>query len=79
MAKNTSVSLGDHFDQFIASQLSTGRYGSATEVVRAALRLLENEEQKLETLRQLIAEGRTSGMAEYSYESFMAELDNELN
>ncbi|APZ43455.1 type II toxin-antitoxin system ParD family antitoxin [Acidihalobacter ferrooxydans] len=78
MAKNTSVSLGDHFDQFIASQLSTGRYGSATEVVRAGLRLLENEEQKLETLRQLIAEGRASGIAEYSYESFMAELDNEL-
>jgi len=79
MAKNTSVSLGDHFDQFIASQLSTGRYGSATEVVRAALRLLENEEQKLETLRKLIAEGRASGTAEYSYESFMAELDKELN
>jgi len=79
MAKNTSVSLGDHFDQFIATQLSTGRYGSATEVVRAALRLLENEEQKLETLRQLIAEGRASGTAEYSYESFMAELDQELN
>ena len=79
MAKNTSVSLGDHFDQFIASQLSTGRYGSATEVMRAALRLLENEEQKRETLRQLIAEGRASGRAEYSYESFMSELDEESN
>ncbi|MCB1734291.1 MAG: type II toxin-antitoxin system ParD family antitoxin [Gammaproteobacteria bacterium] len=79
MAKNTSVSLGDHFDQFIAAQLTKGRYGSATEVVRAGLRLLENEEQKLEALRQLIVEGRTSGTAEYSYESFMAELDNELN
>ena len=61
MAKNTSVSLGEHFDQFIATQLSKGRYGSATEVVRAGLRLLENEEQKLETLRYLIAEGRASG------------------
>lgn len=79
MAKNTSVSLGDHFDQFIAAQLSTGRYGSATEVVRAGLRLLENEEQKLETLRQLIKEGRASGTAEYSYETFMAELDKDLN
>ena len=77
MAKNTSVSLGDHFDQFIAAQLSTGRYGSATEVVRAALRLLENEEQKLQNLRQMIAEGRTSGTAEYSYESLMEELDKE--
>jgi antitoxin ParD1/3/4 len=79
MAKNTSVSLGEHFDQFIATQLSKGRYGSATEVVRAGLRLLENEEQKLETLRLLIAEGRASGTAEYSYETFMAELDNDLS
>ena len=79
MAKNTSVSLGEHFDRFIAAQLSKGRYGSATEVVRAGLRLLENEEQKLETLRQLIAEGRTSGTAEYSYEALMEELDNDLS
>ncbi|MBE7566975.1 MULTISPECIES: type II toxin-antitoxin system ParD family antitoxin [Acidithiobacillus] len=79
MSKNTSVSLGNHFDQFIAAQLSRGRYGSATEVVRAGLRLLENEEQKLEALRQLIAEGRASGTAAYSYETFMAELDNELS
>lgn len=79
MAKNTSVSLGDHFDQFIAAQLSTGRYGSATEVVRAGLRLLENQEQKLATLRHLIAEGRASGAAEYSYETFLAELDKELD
>jgi antitoxin ParD1/3/4 len=43
------------------------------------LRLLEREEQKLETLRHLIAEGRASGTAEYSYETFMAELDKELN
>jgi len=79
MAKNTSVSLGEHFDQFITVQLSSGRYGSATEVVRAGLRLLENEEQKLEVLRQMIADGRASGTAEYSYDSFIAELDNELN
>ena len=79
MAKNTSVSLGDHFDQFIGTQLTSGRYGSATEVVRAGLRLLETEEQKLETLRKMIAEGRASGTAEYSYESFMEELDNDFN
>lgn len=79
MPKNTSMSLGEHFDQFIAAQLETGRYGSASEVVRAGLRLLETEEQKLETLRRLINEGRKSGTADYSYESFMAELDQELN
>ena len=53
MAKNTSVSLGEHFDEFIAAQLSKGRYGSATEVVRAGLRLLENEEQKLEAFQRI--------------------------
>ena len=79
MAKNTSVSLGEHFDQFIATQLAKGRYGSATEVVRAGLRLLETEEQKLEMLRKLLAEGRASGTADYSYESFMAELDKDFD
>ena len=78
MAKNTSMSLGEHFDQFIAAQLQKGRYGSATEVVRAGLRLLETEEEKLDALRRLIDEGRKSGTAEYSYESFMAELDKDL-
>jgi len=78
MAKNTSVSLGDHFEGFIANQLVKGRYGSATEVVRAGLRLLENEEQKLESLRKLISDGKASGTAEYSYDSFMTELDDEL-
>jgi len=79
MPKNTSVSLGNHFDGFIASQLTKGRYGSATEVVRAGLRLLENEEEKLEALRQMIADGKASGIADYDYESFMAELDEELD
>jgi len=79
MAKNTSMSLGEHFDEFIATQLQKGRYGSATEVVRAGLRLLETEEEKLDALRRLIDEGRKSGTAEYSYESFMAELDNDFN
>lgn len=77
MAKNTSMSLGEHFDQFIAAQLQKGRYGSATEVVRAGLRLLETEEEKLDALRRLIDEGRKSGTAEYNYESFMAELDKD--
>jgi antitoxin ParD1/3/4 len=79
MAKNTSMSLGEHFDQFIAAQLENGRYGSATEVVRAGLRLLETEEEKLDALRRLIDEGRKSGTAEYSYESFMAELDKDFS
>ena len=77
MAKNTSITLGDHFDGFIASQVKSGRYGSASEVVRAALRLLENKEAKLNTLRQLLAEGEESGFAEYDYDTFIHELDSD--
>lgn len=78
MAKNTSISLGEHFENFIANQISTGRYGSASEIVRAGLRKLEDEERKIETLRVLIEEGRASGTSQYSYDSLMNELDDEL-
>jgi antitoxin ParD1/3/4 len=78
MAKNTSISLGEHFDNFISHQIKSGRYGSASEVVRAGLRILESEEQKLETLRVLIREGIASGTTEYTYDSLMQELDDEL-
>lgn len=75
MAKNTSVSLGNHFDDFIIRQVTDGRYGSASEVIRAGLRKLEDEDEKLKTLRALIQEGIASGTAEYSYDSLMKELD----
>jgi antitoxin ParD1/3/4 len=74
MAKNTSVSLGEHFDEFIAQQLESGRYGSASEVVRAGLRLLEDNESKRNTLRLLLREGEQSGLADYSIDEFIAEL-----
>ena len=75
MAKHTSISLGDHFEGFIAHLVESGRYGSASEVVRAGLRLLEDNESKLNTLRRLLAEGEQSGIADYDYQSFIAELD----
>lgn len=78
MAKNTSITLGDHFDGFIASQIQTGRYGSASEVIRSALRLLETQETKLNTLRQLLVAGEESGEAEYYLEHLISELDGEL-
>ena len=78
MAKNTSITLGDHFDGFIASQIQTGRYGSASEVIRSALRLLETQETKLNTLRQLLVAGEESGEAEYDIENLISELDGEL-
>src|SRR3546814_4290887 len=68
MARNTSVSLGDHFDQFIAGQVDSGRYGSASEVVRAGLRLLETTESKLEVLRNALIAGERSGRAKRSEE-----------
>ena len=78
MAKNTSITLGEHFEGFIAQQIAEGRYASASEVVRAALRQFEDSERKLATLRRLLEEGERSGTAEYSYEEFMDELDEEL-
>jgi antitoxin ParD1/3/4 len=75
MAKNTSVTLGDHFESFISHQLESGRYGSASEVVRAGLRLLEDNEYKLNVLRNSLKEGEQSGLANYSYERFIADMD----
>ena len=64
MSKNTSISLGSYFDQFIQNILKEGRYKNASEAVRAGLRLLEEEEQKIIALRRAIDEGINSGLAE---------------
>lgn len=63
MNRNTSVSLGNYFDNFIQSRISEGRFKNASEVVRAGLRLLEEEENKIVALRQAIQEGIDSGIA----------------
>lgn len=78
MPKNTSMTLGEHFDRFIASQINEGRFASASEVVRAALRMFEDNERKIAVLRKLLEKGEQSGTAEYSYESLMNEIDEEL-
>jgi antitoxin ParD1/3/4 len=62
MAKNTSILLGDYFESFINEEISSGRFSSASEVVRTALRLLELEEQKIKKLREEIEIGEKSGM-----------------
>lgn len=74
MAKNTSISLGDHFSGFVNRQLAHGRYGSASEVVRAALRLLEEYEVRLEALRAALIEGEQNGPSEpFDFDRFVEE------
>ena len=77
MSRNTSITLGEHFDSFVTEQLKVGRYASTSEVVRAGLRLLEGEEVKLTTLRKMLKEGAESELTEYSVEGLIAELDSE--
>lgn len=74
MNKNTSISLGDHFQTFIEGQINDGRYGSASEVVRAGLRLLEERETRLAVLRAALIEGEESGFIEdFDFDAFIAE------
>jgi antitoxin ParD1/3/4 len=77
MGKNTSISLGEHFDSFISEQLKSGRYASTSEVVRAGLRLLEEEATKLVTLRQMLEAGEQSDVVDYSLDTLIEELDSE--
>jgi len=72
------MTLGDHFDGFIVNQINEGRFASICEVVRATLGMFEDNETKIAVLRQLLEEGEKSGTAEYSYESLMNEIDEEL-
>lgn len=64
MTKNTSIILSDHFEAFIDRQIDGGEFGSASEVIRAGLRLLEERQAKLEALRQALIKGEESGPAE---------------
>ncbi len=64
MRGNTSVSLGNHFESFIENRIFEGRYKNASEVIRAGLRLLEEEEAKIRVLKMAIQEGIDSGIVE---------------
>jgi len=63
MGRNTSISLGDHFEDFVDSEVSMGRFANASEVIRAGLRLLEEEETKIIALKKAIDTGIDSGSA----------------
>jgi antitoxin ParD1/3/4 len=62
MSKNTSILLGSHFETFINEKVTSGRYNSASEVIRTALRLLEQEEESLKSLQKELRAGERSGM-----------------
>ena len=73
MSTNTSISLDDHFSAFLAREVATGRSRSASEVVRAGLRLLEDQETHLAALRAALIAGETSGAPEaFDFEAFIA-------
>lgn len=75
MAKNTSILLGGHFEEFISSEVASGRYNSASEVVRSALRLLELEEEKIMQLRHELELGEQSGfVSDFNPKKFLAKL-----
>jgi antitoxin ParD1/3/4 len=72
MARNTSISLGTHFEAFIQQQVAEGRYGTASEVIRAGLRLLEEDETRQAALRAALDDGEASGfVADYSLDDVM--------
>tara|TARA_R110000868_G_scaffold30724_7_gene113346 strand:- start:652 stop:900 length:249 start_codon:yes stop_codon:yes gene_type:complete len=76
--KNTSVSLGNYFDQFVQSQVSAGRYKNVSEVIRAGLRMLEDEETKLIALRNAVQEGlNTSLVEDFDFDENLKNLKSE--
>ena len=64
MGKNTSISIGNHFEEFIKNEVKSGKYGSVSEVIRSALRLLEREETKEKELIKALEIGEKSGFIE---------------
>lgn len=75
MAKNTSIWLGEHFETFIKDKVGSGRYSNASEVIRAGLRMLEEEERNIELLREALDAGEQSGFATpFDSEQFLKEM-----
>jgi antitoxin ParD1/3/4 len=76
--KNTSISLGNYFDQFVSNQVSIGRYKNVSEVIRAGLRLLEDEENKAIVLRAAIQKGLDSPRVEnFDFKANLKKLKEE--
>ncbi len=77
MPRNTSVTLGEHFDKFVAEKIQQGRFQSVSEVIRAGLRKLETDETKLQALREKLQAGEDSPIVDnFDGERFIVELHN---
>ena len=73
--KTTSVALGPHFEDFIQASITSGRYNNASEVIRSALRLLEEQEQKILALRAAVDDGLNSGIVEdFDSQQFLQQM-----
>jgi antitoxin ParD1/3/4 len=79
MSGTTSINLGDHFTAFLGHLTESGRYGSASEAVRAGLRLLEQEEAKYESLMDALEEGEASGESDMSFNEIVAQAKAEFH
>jgi len=78
--KNTSISLGDYFDQFVSSQVASGRYQNVSEVIRAGLRLLADEESKMLALKAAIQKGLDSpNVDDFDFDSHLSSLKKPKN
>jgi antitoxin ParD1/3/4 len=79
MARNTSILLGQHFEEFISTKISSGKYSSASEVIRTALRLLEAEESKMKDLNKALSQGEKSGMVKnFDSKAHLKKLHNKF-
>lgn len=80
MKKNTSITLNEHYDNFIQRKIETGQYESVSEVVRSALRLLEREERKLQEIRQALIIGEESEIVEsFNPDTHLKQLHEKKN
>lgn len=78
MEKNTSISLGNYFGTFINSEIEAGRYSTASEVVRAGLRLLDEKSKKMSLIDRELEKGRNSGEAiDFNFKEFIAKMELE--
>jgi len=79
MSKTTSVNIGNHFEEVLSKWTQEGRYGSASEALRAGLRLLEEQEAKFEVLQKALAEGENSGESTKSFSEIVKEAKSEIH